>query len=870
MSARADRFGCHMKAARKRLALARLMVGPILLLVAWLAAATVRAQDAAAERLMGGREKSARADRHGDALPEGVLARLGTVRLRAVWAPVGLSPDGKTIITVANGRHIKFWDADTGKLCGQRELPVGPSHPAFLSPDGRILATREPDFDTPIDIWDTASGKRLRQLRLPEMPGIYRAVFSPDGKRLAVAESGAGETLRLWDVGSGEHRVLTGHPRGPESLAFAAAGKLLATAEFRRVICWDAAKVEQLWRAEVAAGSLAFTPDGRMLITSPHPRGRVWHCWDAATGKPAEGVKLPEGYSYARFAVAPDGRTLVFAQPSGITGADGRVRLWDLRAGKLLRTLPVAGQIGPFSRDGLSVLTNDGAVQRWELATGRPLLPDTDALGHRAEVGRVVYSPDGRRLASAAHDGTVRLWEVATAKPLHVLRGHEQWVTELAFTPDSKLLVSSATDGELRVWDVEAGREVRRIPLHDPRRGEKKQNVWRLHVTPDGQTIIVLGYDSMESGAGAPEEIITSWDLASGRRKASAPSQRNDGFYTAFSPDGRLLASHGLLLDTATGTERTRLEDASKHSGAYAFSPDGRLLAGLITRPETDGVRFTTKMVGIQLWDSSSGRAVRRIPTDWVGQPTFSPDGRYLAAAGQDGIRLWELATGEVVVRHIAHERMQGSFGLSFASCLAFAPDGRTLATGHRDSTVLIWGLVPPTRPATAADLPRLWKDLAGSDAAGAHAAAWRLADAPEQALLLLRKQVRPVKLAPAEQTRPLLADLDSDDFDRREAASARLRELGDRARVALRQARKAGPALEKRKRLEALLKALEETPSGETLGELRAVAVLERIGTREARELLEELAAGDPEARLTREAKVSLERLAKRHAWKP
>ncbi len=687
-------------------------------------------------------------------------------------------------------------------------------------------------------------------------------MFSPDGKTLAVSENVSG-IIHLWDLGSGEQRILKGHASSPGSLAFAPDGKLLATTDGRQVICWHVAKGEQLWRSAGAHGmSLAFTADGRTVIASPGSRERTWHAWNAATGKPAEGLKLPEGYNYAESVVAPDGRTLVFVQPRSVQGADGRVRLWDLRSGKLLRTLPAGGQIGPFAPDGKSFLTNDGTLQRWELATGRPLLPDTDELGHRAEVSRAVYSPDGRRLASAAGDGTIRLWEVATAKPLHTLRGRE--ATGLAFTPDGKFLVSGGNEGELFVWDTETGKEVRRIPLHDPKAEEKKQNVWKLHLTPDGLTIIVLGYSP--DGGIIPEGILTRWDLKTGRRKTRTGEEYSDGFYSAFSPDGQLLASRSVLLDTVTGERRVKLEPATNYLGHYAFSPDGRQVAGLLTRTERTPLQISTKMEGIQIWDAASGRAVSRIPTDWVGQIAFSPDARYLAAADKNGLRLWELATGAVVVRHKAHERMQGSYGNSFASCVSFAPDGRTLATGHVDATVLIWEMAPSVRPASADDLPHLWDELAGADAAKAYAAFWRLKDTPKQTLLFLRKRLQPASPIPAEQTRPLLADLDSSDFRRREAASVRLRELDSQAETALREALKANPSLEQRRRVEALLQVLEGPLSGKTLRGLRAVAVLERIATPEARGLLKELTGGDPTARLTREAKASLECLAKRH----
>jgi hypothetical protein len=414
-----------------------------------------------------------------------------------------------------------------------------------------------------------------------------------------------------------------------------------------------------------------------------------------------------------------------------------------------------------------------------------------------------------------------------------------------------------------------AGKEARTVPLYDPKRGEKKPHVSRLGVTPDGRTAFVLGYDINGAGLGVGG-TLTGWDLVRGRRTTRAAAGPTDGLYSAFAPDSRSLASRGMLIDTATGKERVRLEDAGGHFAHYAFSPDGRLLAGLVTRTGTEGTRFATKAEGTQVWETATGRAGRRLVTDWVGQLAFSPDGRYLAAADLEGIRLWELATGEVALRHKAHERTRGSYGHSFASCLAYAPDGRTLATGHLDSTILVWGLVPSGRAPAAEDLPRLWDELAGPDAARAHVASWRLTGAAGPALPFLRKHLRPIAPAPAETVRPLLADLDSNNPRKREAAAAGLRALGDRAGAALREALKASPSLDKRRRLEALLKALEGSPAGEALRELRAVAVLERLGTAEARGLLKELAGGDAKARLTREAKASLGRLKDRHAAGP
>jgi WD40 repeat protein len=807
----------------------------------------------------------ANTDRHGDPLPEGVVARLGTIRLRAPWAHVVFSPDGKTIVTVTDGPKVKTWDAGTGQLRGLRKLPIPASDDNrffWLSGDGRLLAIGR----TLIGIWDIHSGKQLHRLGLPPTQQVYQADFSRDGKQLAVTESGGQALVRLWDMGSGEQHVLKAKARMPERLAFSPDGKFLAATDRYQVVCWDTASGTLAWQSKIGFdSSLGFLADSRTLIASPGIGARTWQAWEAATGKPAGGPKLPEGYNCAEFTAAPDGRTLVFAQNRGVLGADGRLHLWDLQTGKLLRTLPVLWpRIGPFAPDGRSFLTDDGSLQRWELATGRPLLPDTDKLGHRWEVVRVVHSPDGRRLASAAKDATIRLWNIDTGELLHTLYGHE--ANDLAFSPDGKRLVSDGKS-ELLLWDLETGKEIRRISLHNSKLGEKKQNVWRLHLTPDGQTVTVIGYDPNDS-IGLGGGILSRCDLATGRRKTKPDIGPCDGFYSAFSPDGRILASRGELLDTATGKSRVKLAGGPPRHGHYAFSPDGRLLAGLLTEPRFDGMRKTTEMLGIQVWDAASGRALRRIPTDWVGQLAFSPDGRCLAAADLAGLRLWELATGQVIMKHKAHEPLRGSYGASFASCLSFAPDGRSLATGHADSTILVWNLLPPVPP--AADVPRLWDDLSGQDGARAYAASWQLAKIPDQALLLLKKHLRAATSAPAKQIRALLADLDSGEFRKRNQAAARLRELGDRAAGELKQALHANPSLESRRRIEDLLKNLEKPPSGEALRELRGVAVLERIGTPEARNLLKMLAQGMPEGRITREATESLERLTNWRGSRP
>jgi hypothetical protein len=157
------------------------------------------------------------------------------------------------------------------------------------------------------------------------------------------------------------------------------------------------------------------------------------------------------------------------------------------------------------------------------------------------------------------------------------------------------------------------------------------------------------------------------------------------------------------------------------------------------------------------------------------------------------------------------------------------------------------------------------WADLADADSAKAFRAIRTLVRARQQSVLFLKERLRPIPPVAAEKLAARIADLDSERFETRSKAAAELEKLEERAEPALRRALRERPSsLEMRRRIETLLQRLDgPITSGETLRRLRAVEVLEHIGSPEARRVLRTLAEGAPEAILTREAKAALDRLS-------
>src|SRR5262249_9009488 len=202
---------------------------------------------------------------------------------------------------------------------------------------------------------------------------------------------------------------------------------------------------------------------------------------------------------------------------------------------------------------------------------------------------------------------------------------------------------------------------------------------------------------------------------------------------------------------------------------------------------------------------------------------------------------------------------------------VAFSPDGTSLASGMENGMAMIWSLAPidcesaKARAFTAKELERLWHDLGKADARLAYRAVFALAQAKSAAPTFLQERLTPI-LNESKRINQLISDLDDSQFAVRDKATRALEKLGRQAEPALRQALVKAQSAELRRRIETLLEpsAAWVVKDAETLRSVRAICVLERIATPEARSVLKNITQAHPETRTTQEARAALERLAR------
>lgn len=333
-----------------------------------------------------------------------------------------------------------------------------------------------------------------------------------------------------------------------------------------------------------------------------------------------------------------------------------------LTAGAFLFVIVTASADEPIKTDRYGDPLPRGAVARLGTVRFRHSLP----------IDSIVYSADGKLLASGSWDGTACVWESATGKlQARIVLSKSNGPIRVALSPNGRMLATA--DSGISLWDATTGRLIRKLDGH-PR--QRNKSYWAaaapLAFTPDGRTLAVGGLGS-----------VVTWDVDTGKRRHTFTEDEMAAGAFALSSDGKRLALRAVIpglqgttydailqYDLDTGKEVRRYHDPGFGWGNIALSPDGESLA-VVLQPEGMARHGNGRIL---VRETASGAEISRISAsaqlDFVA---FSPDGKHLATIDDRGIAFWDAATGKEI------RSLERSAG---AACLAFAPDGKTLAAG--------------------------------------------------------------------------------------------------------------------------------------------------------------------------------------------
>ncbi len=626
-----------------------------------------------------------RLDQYGDPLPEGAICRFGSIRLRGYANRFAFAPNGKSFASGGDDIDptIRIWDVATGK-----EVRHWAGHTfkvlclAYLG-GGEKLASVSTDGD--YCIWEVASGKKLHSITTGKR--LATAALSVDGQKLI--RLALDDKVYVTNTSNGLTKntifrvnILTAFSLPSDGVALVGRNgdvEILDSPESvePRII---ATKVSNLAQRNNA---VVFSADGKRLAVAT-PDGEIIE-WDTETTKEIGRYKGLTGV-VSQLAYSPDSRRFV------AYGGKGVIHVWGVASHQRVRELDVGswGIKNPaLSADGKLLVAVQGAVIRlWDLWANKEVAVYS---GCTSRVTDLAFTADSSAILSCEFNGIVRRFTASsgtqTASWAHPAPGN----FNMTALPDGTGVLSPSQQGITRI-DFDATTSTARTLISQP-----KVRIQSKAVAANGKILATTGNES----------TIKFWDSQTGKAKGMVDGVKQPFKGYAFSPDGALFAacrlqmplsvwdvSAGKLIRQVDLKNDIRLDNGrsvnSSGADVVMFAPDGESLVTMAPQA--------------QLWETATGgrRALLhlgKMPGEFFHYAisgAFSPDGRLLMLGTSEcAVLAIDTATGKEL------GRLEGHHG--YVASLAFAPNGKMVASGGEDGSVVVWdvtALVEKARPA--------------------------------------------------------------------------------------------------------------------------------------------------------------------------
>ncbi|KAF9232864.1 WD40-repeat-containing domain protein [Melanogaster broomeanus] len=509
---------------------------------------------------------------------------------------------------------------------------------------------------------------------------INSVAYSLDGEQIATGATDG--LIIIWDSKTG-HMVQQpeGHTESVRAISFSRNGSRLASGSNDRTLCiWDTTTGEPVgekWEAHSDdVLTVDYSPDDEMIASGG--KDRLVRIWDAqGKMKVVEITEHPDEVNCVTF--SPDGTCLATACD------DSNIRIFNVRTGDLVLG-PLAGhtdwvRVVTYSPDGMQLASgsDDRTIRTWDTQTGALLLGPVE--GHTDTVLHVEYSPNGKTLLSSSFDGTIRIWDSVMGQLVaDQLRRHYGRVIA-RYSPDGARFISAAGDGSIRLWDA----TIREVIL--PLMTEVDKLDYEITGPFRGHTSFIrdVAYfpDGMRVASASDDNAVRIWVVQTGAQ-VKVLEHSGQVYSLSISSDGQRLASGGyrsvMVWDCTTW--QVVLHVPKGHSAVVncvTFSPDGSFIATAGDRGE------------LFIWNSQTGRHITTMtghdPAKAVWTVAFSPDGQRIASgSGDTTIRVWDAYNAQIIAGPL-----EGHSG--GVTSVAFSPDGKTIASVSADATLRVWDL---------------------------------------------------------------------------------------------------------------------------------------------------------------------------------